>query len=273
VRSALPLHQRLPVERGKRAPGRAYIGTSGWNYAGWRDGFYGGCPERDWLAHCAARFSAIEVNATFYRLQRVETFRHWRAQTPAGFRFAIKANRYLTHNKKLADALPSIILERERARGLGPKLAAVVWQLPRNVRRNLERLEAFARALHAWRAPRHAIEFRHPSWFDDGVAACLRDHGIAVCQSDAADWPLWDVVTADLVYVRLHGRPVTYASAYRRGTLQAWATRIRRWLREGRDVHAYFDNDALGHAPHDALALLDLVARSQGTHRATADLY
>lgn len=237
-----------------------FIGTSGCNYENWRDGFYAGCPKREWLAHCAAHFSGIEVNATFYRLQTAQTFGRWRAETPAGFRFAIKANRYLTHNKKLADPLPSIALERNRARGLGAKLAAVVWQLPHNFQRNLARLETFARALHSWRATRHAVEFRHPSWFEDEVAACLRDHGIAACQSDAADWPMWEAVTTDLVYVRLHGRPVTYASAYSHAELRAWAERVRRWLREGRDVHVYFDNDAFGYAPRDALRLIDLLA-------------
>jgi uncharacterized protein YecE (DUF72 family) len=251
----------MRADRSSGAP-HAYIGTSGWNYEGWRDGFYEGCPRRAWLAFCAQHFSGIEVDATFYRLQSVATFRRWRALTPAGFRFAIKANRYVTHNKKLADPLPSIVLERSRARGLGAKLAAVVWQLPGNFHCNRERLEEFVRALRHWRATRHAIEFRHPSWFDDDVAACLHDHGVAVCQSHAADWPMWEAVTTDLVYVRLHGHPVTYASDYPDAALRVWAGRVRRWLREGRDVHVYFDNDALGHAPRNAARLIDLVGRA-----------
>jgi uncharacterized protein YecE (DUF72 family) len=238
---------------------RAYVGTSGWNYDAWRQIFYDGRPRSQWLSFCAQRFSAIEVNATFYRLQSKETFERWRAETPAGFRFAIKAHRYLTHNKKLNDPLPGIRLERERASGLGDKLAAVVWQLPRNLHKNLERLERFARALRYWRAVRHAIEFRHESWFDDAVAACLREHRLAVCQSDAADWPLWDAVTTDLVYVRLHGHALTYASDYSEGELRAWARRVGSWLREQRDVHVYFDNDAFGHAPRNALRLMQLI--------------
>ncbi|HEU0204295.1 MAG TPA: DUF72 domain-containing protein [Burkholderiaceae bacterium] len=244
------------------AVGRAYIGTSGWNYDGWRDSFYGGCPKREWLAHCAQRFSAIEVNATFYRLQSKETFERWLAETPPYFRFAIKANRYVTHNKKLLDPQPSITLERSRAVGLGSKLAAVVWQLPHNLHRHLERLEGFARALQRWRSVRHAVEFRHESWFDSDVAACLHEYGIAVCQSDAADWPLWDAVTTDLVYVRLHGHTITYASRYTDSELQSWARRVRRWLREGRDVHVYFDNDTFAHAPRDALRLIGLLPPS-----------
>lgn len=241
------------------AAGRVYIGTSGWNYPSWRDTFYAGTPRSEWLAFCAGQFTGIEIDATFYRLQSLETFRRWRRQTPAGFRFAIKAHRFLTHNKKLADPRLPIVRERERAAGLGPKLAAVLWQLPANLHKRLDRLEAFARALYNWRRVRHVVEFRHPSWFDDEVALCLSRHAIAACQSDAADWPLWDAVTTDLVYVRLHGHVVTYASGYSDQQLGRWAERVSRWQREGRDVHIYFDNDALGHAPRDALRLISLL--------------
>jgi uncharacterized protein YecE (DUF72 family) len=247
---------------------RAYIGTSGWNYESWKASFYRGVPRRQWLAYCASRFSAIEVNATFYRLPSRSTFRRWREETPPEFRFAIKAHRYLTHNKKLADPLPAIQRERARATALGEKLAAVVWQLPAHFHKHLARLEDFARALaRSWGEVRHAVEFRHPSWFDDEVAACLAHYGIANCQSDAADWPRWDAVTTDMVYVRLHGHETTYASAYTPAALAAWARRIRGWLAEGRDVHVYFDNDALGHAPFDALALRKLVGEGQPRHR------
>lgn len=238
------------------------MGTSGWNYDAWRAVFYGQRPKNEWLGFCARHFSAIEVNATFYRLQNRETFERWRAETPPDFRFAIKANRYLTHNKKLKDPLSPIRIERERALGLGSKLAAIVWQLPHNFRKNVTRLDSFTRALWNWRRVRHAIEFRHESWFDEDVAACLREHRIAVCQSDAADWPLWNAITTDLVYVRLHGHTVTYASAYSDAELRAWARKARRWLKEGRDVHVYFDNDAFGHAPRDALRLLDMMGKA-----------
>ena len=237
----------------------AYIGTSGWSYKEWRNSFYEGVPRAAWLSFCAQHFTGIEVNATFYRLQSKETFRRWRDETPADFRFAMKANHYLTHNKKLLDPLAAIRLERDRAMGLGAKLAVVVWQLPHQMHQNLERLERFAIALRSWSRVRHAVEFRHESWFDDEVAACLRRHRLAVCQSDAADWPLWNAVTTDLVYVRLHGRAATYASAYSGKELQSWAQRIRAWLQEGCDVHVYFDNDALGHAPRDAQRLIAIL--------------
>jgi uncharacterized protein YecE (DUF72 family) len=238
-------------------PGTAFIGTSGWNYPHWKDDFYCDVLRKDWLAHCARHFSALEINATFYRLQRESTFARWRDTTPPAFRFAMKGNRYITHNKKLADPLPSIRLEKQRARALGDKLAVVLWQLPGNYHKHLGRLEAFVRALGHWPQVRHAMEFRHPSWFVDEVLACLRDHHVAVCQSDAADWPLWDAISTDLVYIRLHGHTRTYASAYSTPSLRAWAGRIRHWLHTGSDVHVYFDNDSEGAAPRDALRLID----------------
>ena len=242
-------------------PGRVYIGTSGWNYRSWRSDFYAGIPAANWLEFNAERFSGVEVNATFYRLQDKKTFRRWRQRTPPDFRFAIKGNRYLTHNKKLTDPLPSVRIERNRAAGLGDKLAAVVWQLPRSFRKNMERLDGFAKALKSWRSTRHAIEFRHVSWFDEEVAACLRAHELAACQSDAADWPMWDAVTTDMVYIRLHGHTKTYVSSYGPRQLRLWAKRLGQWRRQGRDVHVYFDNDAVGAAPRNALDLIALMKR------------
>jgi uncharacterized protein YecE (DUF72 family) len=139
---------------------------------------------------------------------------------------------------------------------LGDKLAAVVWQLPRRFRINGKRLAGFAAALRTWPEARHVIEFRHLSWFEAEVADCLSRYALAVCLSDAADWPLWDAVTTDLVYVRLHGHTHTYASAYSAESIAYWAARIQTWLNENRDVHVYFDNDAEGVAPQDALQLL-----------------
>jgi len=237
----------------------AYIGTSGWNYRNWRDVFYGKTPQKQWLHFCSKHFTGIEINATFYRLQSPDTFRKWRDDTPEHFRFAIKGNRYLTHNKKLKDAGDSLKPEKERAAAMGGKLAAVLWQLPNGFKKNFERLEQFARALNEWSGVRHAIEFRHTSWFDDEVADCLSQHHVAVCQSDAADWQMWNAVTTDMVYVRLHGHTRTYASAYSNQLLGEWAEKVNRWLAEGRDVHVYFDNDSEGAAPIDAMKLIQRI--------------
>ncbi|MFQ5993757.1 MAG: DUF72 domain-containing protein [Acidiferrobacterales bacterium] len=239
---------------------RAYIGTSGWNYKSWKETFYSGIPQKDWLHFCAQQFTGLEINSTFYRLQNTSTFERWRDQTPTDFRFAIKGNRFLTHNKKLADPIPSIRLERERAQALGKKLAVVLWQTPGYLRKSMDKLVGFARALAHWPEVRHSVEFRHPSWFDEQVADCLHEHGVAACLSDAADWPMWDRVTTDLAYVRLHGHTRTYVSAYSTQSLKRWAARAQMWREQGREVHVYFDNDAEGAAPRDATRLIELVA-------------
>jgi uncharacterized protein YecE (DUF72 family) len=239
--------------------GKAYIGTSGWNYKSWRDSFYGDTPQKQWLRFCAERFTSIEVNGTFYRLQKKSTFKKWRDQIPDGFSFAIKGHRYVTHNKKLLDAEQPVIRCRESASPLGKRLAAVVWQLPAFLKKDIERLEKFVKILRGWKSTQHAIEFRHKSWFDDDVAESLKRYRVAVCMSDAPDWPMWDQVTTDLVYIRLHGHTRKYASSYSKPALKKWATRIRRWLKENCDVHVYFDNDAEGAAPRNALTLLEML--------------
>ena len=238
---------------------RLYIGTSGWSYPAWKDSFYSGIPQKDWLHHCARHFTGIEINASFYRLQRKETYEKWHEQTPPEFRFSLKANRYLTHSKKLIEPIDPIRREREQAHGLGDKLAVVLWQLPGNFKLNLNRLEAFVNALDQWQDTRHCIEFRHASWFNRDVANCLQKHRIAACQSDAADWKLWDVITTDLVYVRLHGHTCTYSSSYNHASLKKWADKLNHWINAGCDVHVYFDNDARGAAPKNAIQLLGMM--------------
>ena len=242
---------------------RSYIGTSGWSYPHWKQKFYHDTAQKDWLRYCAERFTGIEINSSFYHLQRQEIFAGWGQQTPAAFRFSLKANRYLTHNKKLNDPDKSISLERERAKGLGNKLAVVLWQLPGQFQINLRRLETFSTALEQWKEARHCIEFRHPSWFTDDVADCLHKHRIAVCQSDAADWKLWDIVTTDFVYVRLHGHTITYESSYNLASLSKWVIKLQNWLNEGRDVHVYFDNDAKAAAPRNAMQLQEMLHQSR----------
>jgi len=216
--------------------GKAYIGTSGWNYKSWR-------------RFCAERFTGIEVNGTFYRLQEKSTFEKWRDETPDGFPFAIKGHRYVTHNKKLLDVEEPIIRCRDSASPLGKRFVAVVWPLPAFLKKDMPRLEKFVKTLRHRKSRRHAVEFRHKSWFDDEAAECLRKHAVAACMSDAPDWQIWDEVTTNLVYIRLHGHTRKYASSYSKPALGKWATRIGMWLEEDRHVHLYFDNDAAGAVP------------------------
>lgn len=246
-----------------------HIGISGWTYAHWRHDFYAGVPQRAWLGHAASKFDALEINGSFYRLQSESALARWYAETPPDLIFTAKGHRFLTHAKKLLEPHEPIARCRANLRPLRDKLAVVVWQLPRQLARNLARLEHFAAALDAWPEVRHAIEFRHKSWFDAEVADCLARFRIANCISDAASWPIWEQVTTDLVYVRLHGHDETYRSAYSRAALMGWAKKIRRWRAEARAVHVYFDNDGTGAAPKDALALKALLEPAVANAAAT----
>jgi len=255
-------------------PAQAFIGTSGWNYASWKDDFYAGVPRKSWLEFYAAHFRALEVDGTFYHLLRENVAKSWYQRTPADFRFAVKGHRYITHIKRLQPPAESLKLQRDSTRPLGEKLAAVLWQLPPNLHKDINKLATFAAAVDMWPEVRHVIEFRHQSWFDHEVAALMAGERLAVCQSDAATWPLWQAVTADLVFVRLHGHDSTYASNYPRSSLQQWAEQTQRWLSEGREVHVYFDNDAKGFAPWNALTLAEMVGvtipvadKSQFSHK------
>ena len=245
---------------GLKTRGAIYVGTSGWTYCAWKDVFYAGVPRNAWLAYYARHFRAVEVNATFYHQLKQSTFAKWTGTTPPDFRFAIKGHRYLTHVLKLKVPRDVFLRQMRVVKSLGKKLAVVLWQLPGKLERDTERLERFACMLDTWHGTRHALEFRQRSWFDERTAACLRRHHLAVCQSDAADWPMWDAVTTDLVYVRLHGHGATYQSSYTRRERSSWAARARCWSSEGRSVHIYFDNTDAGHATRDAQRLAALLA-------------
>jgi uncharacterized protein YecE (DUF72 family) len=168
----------------------------------------------------------------------------------------------------LRDPLEPIGRDRERADVLGERLGAVLWQLPARFGfddEHAERLDRFLATLVAAWPARHALELRHRSWFREDVAERLAGHRVSNCISHAADWPAWDLLTTELVYVRLHGHPKTYASEYGARGLRPWADRIEGWLAEGRDVYVFFDNDIGGAAPRDARLLRQLVDERQRT--------
>jgi uncharacterized protein YecE (DUF72 family) len=235
------------------AMAQIYAGTSGWVYRSWRAHLYADAPVRRWLEIASRTFSSLEINGSFYTQISQATYARWRNETPPEFRFALKGHRFVTHYKRLRDCAPSIARLRDQASPLGDKLAAVVWQLPSNFALDLARLDEFAAALGGWRI-RHAIELRHRSWFTPEVAARLREAGIAVCLGDAPDFPMWREVTADFVYVRLHGHTRKYASSYSPAALRQWAADAHTWRDRGLDVFVYFDNDAEGHAVRNARA-------------------
>lgn len=199
----------------------------------------------------------MEVNSTFYRLPKAETLKTWLDRTPEGFVFACKASRGITHMKKLRDPLESGKAFFEAITGLGDKLGPILFQLPPRWRVNPARLEAFLAALPA--GCRVAFEFRDESWFTPAVYESLARRNAAFCIYDLNRRCSPIEVTADFVYLRLHGPGAPYRGSYDDMTLVAWARRLLIWRRAGLDAYCYFDNDEKGYAALDASRLSGLV--------------
>jgi uncharacterized protein YecE (DUF72 family) len=234
---------------------RIRVGCSGWQYADWRGRLYPqGMAQRRWLAHYAAVLDTVEVNATFYRLAKPDAVAAWVEQTPPDFLFAVKGSRFLTHMKRLLD----------RERGLeryfasiaplvdSPKLGPVLWQLPPTFRRDDERLDAWLEALKGFPAARHAVEFRHESWFEPDVYGILHAHGAALAiGDDPRRVAVPHVVTAEWSFVRFHHGHRGRRGNYSRSELVEWAARLTDLASHG-DVWAYFNNDWEGFAVSNA---------------------
>jgi uncharacterized protein YecE (DUF72 family) len=236
---------------------RARIGCSGWNYTDWRGPFYPrGEPQRRWLELYAQHFDTVEVNATFYRLPTTDTVHRWAESTPSGFSFAVKASRYLTHIRRLVDPADGMRRFAERLEPLAAagRLGPVLWQLPESFRRDDDRLGGWLAALAGWPV-RHAIEFRHPSWFAAPVRRALHDQDVALVVGDHPERRLpRPPPTADWSYARLHYGARGGAGAYAESELGTWARRVGQWRRRG-DVYVYLNNDWSAFAPRNAASL------------------
>ena len=240
-------------------PGEVRIGISGWSYKPWRGDFYpGGLAHRKELAYAASQFPSIEINGTFYSLQRPSSFVAWAEQTPEDFVFAIKGSRYITHMLRLRhveQALANFFASGVLA--LGHKLGPILWQFPPNFQFNRELVESFFQLLphdthaaatlaerhdermkgHVYtalgrrRKLRYAMEIRHASFVVPEFIALLRRYNVALVYADTVEWPLLMDVTADFVYCRLHGSEVLYTSGYSEAELDRWAARVGAWAR------------------------------------------
>ena len=279
------------------------IGISGWRYPPWRGVFYpNGLPQRNELAYASSVFPSIEINGSFYSLQRPTSWAAWHEATPTHFQFSVKAPRFITHIKRLrgvdtamANFWASGVLQ------LNAKLGPILWQFPPSFRYDPVLMEEFFAKLppttadalelarghdehvhnRTWlkidrsRPLRHAIEIRHASFETPGFIEQLRRHHIGLVVADTAGkWPFMEDVTADFIYVRLHGDEVLYTSGYTDEALDQWARKIKAWSKgtqakdvktlgpppprsaAGRDVFVYFDNDVKVRAPYDAMSLL-----------------
>ncbi len=280
------------------------IGISGWSYAGWRGQFYpSDLPRRRELEYASRKLDSIEINGSFYSLQRPTSYQRWHDETPAGFVFAVKGSRFISHMKKLKDVdTPLANFFASGVLRLGDKLGPILWQLPPGLRFDADRIAGFLERLprtttdaaklarrhderlagRSWtrasshRRIRYAFEVRHPSFLDADFVRLLRRHHAALVIADTAGrFPFAEEITADFVYIRLHGAEELYASGYTAEELDWWAERIRAWRdggepadarritddpppgRKGRNVYVYFDNDARGHAPFDAMRLAE----------------
>jgi uncharacterized protein YecE (DUF72 family) len=284
---------------------RIRIGISGWRYAPWRGGFYPeGLAQKDELRYAASIFASVEINGSFYSLQRPECYARWYEHTPAGFVFAVKGGRFITHMKKLKDVeTPLANFLASGVLALREKLGPILWQFPPNFHYNEQRVGDFLRLLpkdtrsaarlarkhderltgraqvtvDRSRRLRHAFEIRHESFCDPSFMKLLRENGVALVIAETARrWPMLEDVTADFMYVRLHGDKELYRSGYGDKALERWATRIRKWHEGGepkdankcstakpptsraRDVYVYFDNtDVKLRAPFDAQRLME----------------
>jgi uncharacterized protein YecE (DUF72 family) len=233
---------------------RLYVGTSGFSYPEWRGTFYpADLPDNGMLRHYSGVFATVELNNTFYRFPKTEYVEQWRKATPAGFRFSVKANRQITHIRRLRDAEELLRVQLERLGGLGDRRGPLLFQLPPSLRRDVPLLRDF---LYALPPSLVAVEFRHASWYDDEVYALLREQGasLVIMESDE-DVPVVEFV-GPFGYLRLH------RSLYPPADLEAWTGRIQEQLAGGRDVYAYFTHEEGAPAPEYARQLQTLVEGS-----------
>lgn len=245
-------------------PAEVRIGTSGWHYAHWRGSFYPDrCSNAKMLEFYFERLDTVEINNSFYRLPSAETFRCWRESTPNGFCFAVKASRFITHNKKLKDPENALDKFFPPASELKEKLGPILFQLPPKWRVNVQRLEEFLSVLPKGKRWRYAFEFREPSWLNEETCAVLRKHNAAFCIYELAGFRTENVVTADWVYVRLHGPGEKYQGCYDSSQLAEWAERIATWQQQLRAIYVYFDNDQAGYAVQNALELKTMVQQER----------
>lgn len=220
---------------------KSFTGCSGFHYKDWKEEFYPkDLQQKDWLPYYAQHFNTVEINNTFYQTPKKSTFEKWLEQTPAGFRFAVKGSRYVTHLKKLRDSNEHTRNFYNAIEPMAEKISAVLWQLPRNQHRDDEKMEAFCKSLSSDFVS--VIEFRHSSWFNEKVYELLAKYNVVTCSLSAPD-QLPEVLEnkTEKVYLRFHGKKDWYNYYYSESELKKWSGRIKK--SNIKEIYIYFNND------------------------------
>jgi uncharacterized protein YecE (DUF72 family) len=245
--------------------GTIRVGIGGWVFPPWRGTFYPkGLKQAEELGYASRHLSAIEINGTFYGLQKPASYRRWHDETPDDFVFSLKGSRFITHRNDLATAAP--YFDRFFDSGLaelGGKLGPILWQFAPSLTFDETNIAAFLDALPkrlANRKLRHVLEVRHRSFADPAFAKLLERHEVAVAQVEDDKYPAFDAVTADFVYVRLRRCREAEPAGYSPQALSAITERFVAHAAAGRDCFVYFINGAKVRAPHAAMALIERLA-------------
>jgi uncharacterized protein YecE (DUF72 family) len=245
--------------------GSVFAGTSGFHYNHWIGKFYpSDLRKSDWLNYYVRYFNTLELNNSFYNLPKPENFDKWRKSVPEGFVFSVKGSRFITHQKKLKDCAEALDRLLDNCSWLHEKLGPVLFQLPPGWNYNEERFEEFLSLLPV--DIRFTFEFRNSSWYNDRVYELLYKKNIAFCIYELEYHKSPEEITADFIYIRLHGPASKYAGSYSDEVLDEWAGKIRNWVVKGKDVYIYFDNDQNAYAALNAITLkknLSLVAKPE----------
>ncbi len=237
-----------------------HIGTSGWSYDHWKGPFYpGDLPGKRMLEYYAQHFRSVEINGSFYRLPEKKTLQHWYACTPDDFLFTAKASRYITHMKKLMEPQKTVPPFLNRISMLEDKLGPILFQLPPHWRFNEARLRDFLDSLS--QEFRYTFEFRDHSWLNRKTFELLAQHNMSFCIYELDDFTTAKEVTADYIYVRLHGPGEAYQGSYSDKALSSWAATFTDWAQRGNTVYCYFDNDQLGYAARNAGQLQKILSK------------
>jgi uncharacterized protein YecE (DUF72 family) len=230
------------------------IGTSGWHYDHWAGPFYpADLPKDKWLEYYAQHFDTVELNNTFYHLPKEQSLKRWHKLAPKDFIYSVKANRYITHIKRLKD--PQEVLDRffGRVRLLKKKLGPVLYQLPPGLHKDLGRLESFIKLLPKQRPS--VFEFRHESWYCEDTFELLRRFGVGFCIHDLSGLESPRVVTSDIIYIRFHGTTGRYSGCYSKSMLANWAKWLKDQAKNVRGIYVYFNNDQAAYAVRNAKEL------------------